>query len=291
MDKNELRQIGVLPVVLILAAGLAWSGSHGSTLAFGLPLFSLEIIVIFIIQLLAFIPSFIMKTEKFYDLTASLTYLTVTISSLRLNGNTDARSWLVAAMVFVWAVRLGSFLFLRVLRRGKDARFDQLKTSFPRFLMAWMLQGLWISFTMAAALVVITSRMQTSLDALAIIGFTVWAFGFGIEVVADSQKSSFRSDSENKDKFIHDGLWAWSRHPNYFGEIMLWLGVTIVALPVMRGWQWVGLVSPIFVFFLITRVSGIPILEKQADEKWGGREDYEEYKAGTSLLLPLPPRK
>ena len=291
MDKNEIRQIQGLPVVLILAAGLAWAGSHGSVQAFGLPLYALEVIVIFVIQWLAFIPSFILRTEKFYDLTGSITYLTVTISALRLNNQLGARGWLVAGMVIIWALRLGSFLFMRVLKRGKDARFDELKTSFPRFLMTWTLQGLWVSFTLAAALVVLSSHDQIPLEIFAIMGALVWGLGFGIEIIADLQKNRFRADPGNKDKFIRSGLWAWSRHPNYFGEILLWIGVAIIALPVMRGWQWVGLISPVFVYLLITRVSGVPILEKRADEKWGGQSDYEKYKSATSILLPLPPKK
>jgi steroid 5-alpha reductase family enzyme len=247
--------------------------------------------VAFVIQWLAFIPAFMFKTEKFYDLTGTIAYLTVTVSALLLSGAPGIRSWLVATLVVIWTVRLGSFLFKRVLQSGKDARFDEIKTSFLSFLMTWTLQGLWVSFTLAAALVIITSQDQSPLDAFAVMGFLIWALGFGIEVVADMQKNTFRLDPANKGKFIRSGLWAWSRHPNYFGEIMLWIGVAIVALPVMRSWQWVGLISPVFVYLLITRVSGVPLLEKRADEKWGGQPEYEEYKSSTSILLPLPPKK
>jgi steroid 5-alpha reductase family enzyme len=116
----------------------------------------------------------------------------------------------------------------------------------------------------------------------------VWVFGFVIEVTADSQKSRFRADPENKGKFIHTGLWAWSRHPNYFGEIVLWIGVAVIALPILRGWQWLTLISPVFVTLLLTRISGVPMLEKRADEKWGGQEDYEAYKERTPVLVPRP---
>jgi len=122
----------------------------------------------------------------------------------------------------------------------------------------------------------------------AAIGFLVWVFGFAFEVTADTQKSRFRADPNNKGKFIHTGLWAWTRHPNYFGEIVLWVGVAIIALPVLRGWQWVTLISPVFVALLITRISGVPLLEKQADERWGGQEDYEAYKERTPVLIPRP---
>jgi steroid 5-alpha reductase family enzyme len=291
MEKSDLRQaLGIIFVVLI-AVGFAWAGSQDSVQTFGVPLFALGVAAAFIIQWLAFIPAFVFKTEKFYDITGTIAYLTVTVSALLLSGAPGVRSWLVAVLVIIWTIRLGSFLFKRVLQSGKDARFDEIKTSFFGFLMTWTLQGLWVSFTLAAALVIITSQDQSPLDIFAVIGFLIWALGFGIEVVADGQKTVFRNDPANKGKFIRSGLWAWSRHPNYFGEILLWIGVGIIALPVMRGWGWVGLVSPALVYFLITRVSGVPLLEKRADEKWGGQPEYEEYKSRTSILLPLPPKK
>ena len=111
-----------------------------------------------------------------------------------------------------------------------------------------------------------------------------------ILIAADSQKSHFRANPANKDEFIRTGLWAWSRHPNYFGEIALWIGITVAALPALSGWQYVTLISPIFVLILIGRVSGVPLLEAKADRKWGGREDYEQYKASTPVLVPRPPR-
>ena len=291
MEKEDLRQIPGIVLVLLIAAGLAWAGSQGSVEASGFPLFALGVALAFIIQWLAFIPAWIFKTEKFYDLTGTITYLAVTITTLLFIGNVSPRAWLVAGLVAVWTIRLGSFLFMRVLSSGKDARFDEIKQSFTRFLMTWTLQGLWVSFTLAAALLIFTTRDQLALDTFALIGALVWALGFGIEVAADLQKDHFRKDAANKGKFIRSGLWAWSRHPNYFGEILLWVGIAIIALPVMRGWGWVGLISPVFVYLLITRVSGVPLLEKRADEKWGGQPEYEEYKAKTSILVPLPPGK
>jgi steroid 5-alpha reductase family enzyme len=194
-------------------------------------------------------------------------------------------------MVAVWAVRLSSYLFLRIRKAGADARFDDIKPSFPRFLNTWTLQGLWVTITASAALAAITATDRVELGTVTAIGLVVWVVGIGIETVADAQKTSFRVDPANKGRFIHTGLWAWSRHPNYFGEILLWVGVAVVALPALRGWQWVTLLSPVFVFLLLTRVSGVPLLEKSADQRWGGQEDYEEYKARTSVLVPRPPRK
>jgi steroid 5-alpha reductase family enzyme len=130
---------------------------------------------------------------------------------------------------------------------------------------------------------------RRDLGIFALVGFLLWILGFGIEVIADRQKSKFRADPQNAGKFINTGLWSWSRHPNYFGEILLWIGVAVITIPVLSGWQWLTLISPIFVAILLTRVSGIPILESLADEKWGGQAEYENYKGKTSLLIPKPP--
>jgi steroid 5-alpha reductase family enzyme len=194
------------------------------------------------------------------------------------------------ALVLIWAGRLGTFLFRRIQKAGKDERFDDIKPSFVRFLNTWTLQGLWVTFTLAAALAAITSTTRKELGIFALIGGIVWVIGFTIEAVADAQKSRFRAQPENEGEFIHTGLWSWSRHPNYFGEIVIWVGVAIIALPILQGWTYVTLISPVFVTLLLTRVSGIPMLEKRADEKWGDREDYQAYKENTSVLIPLPPK-
>jgi steroid 5-alpha reductase family enzyme len=212
----------------------------------------------------------------------------VTIIAVLAGPLVDVRSILLLTLVVIWAARLGIFLFSRIHKAGKDARFDEIKPSFVRFLLTWTLQGLWVALTLSAALAAITTTTRKNVGVFALSGFLVWSFGFAIEVTADIQKGRFRAHPENKGKFIYTGLWAWSRHPNYFGEIVLWIGVAIVALPVLRGWQWVTLISPVFVTVLLTRISGVPLLEKRADEKWGGQEDYETYKERTPVLIPRP---
>lgn len=289
MDKGDQRAAIVLPLVLIIAVALAFAGSQGGALVLGIPLFALCIILAFAIQWIAFIPAFINRTETFYDLTGSITYITVMTVAVVLSPQVDARSYLLLAIVVVWAIRLGTFLFRRIRAAGSDRRFDKIKPSFVRFLLAWTLQGLWVSFTLAAALAAITSVTQSEIDLLAVTGLLVWLLGFGIEVIADQQKSQFRAKPENAGRFINVGLWAWSRHPNYFGEIVLWVGVALIALPALHGWQWLALISPVFVTIMLTRISGVPLLEARADEKWGGQADYEAYKARTPVLIPRPP--
>jgi len=257
----------------------------------GLPLFALCVGFALAVQWIAFVPAFAARTERFYDLTGSLTYLSVTAIAVALGPTPDVRSGLLAALVAVWAARLGTFLFGRIRAEGKDRRFDAVKTSFGRFLLAWTLQGVWICFTAGAALAVITSGRSVPMGILAWVGLVMWIVGFGLEVVSDREKSQFREDSANKARFISTGLWAWSRHPNYFGEIVLWTGVALIAAPALQGWQYVTLISPVFVTILLTMGSGIPLLEERADERWGGQADYEEYKASTPVLVPRPPAR
>lgn len=283
---NPVRAFKFFAITLLIGALLAWAGSWQGQLYSGLPMFALSVLLAFVIQWLVFIPAYIWQTERYFDLTGSLTYLSVVAFSLLLTGKTDVRSLLLAAMVAIWAARLGTFLFTRISQDGSDSRFDTIKPDFWRFLSTWTLQGLWVSFTCAAALVSISSGTEKPLGIVGVVGAMVWLLGFSIEVIADRQKREFRADPANRGKFIDSGLWARSRHPNYFGEITLWLGVAIVAVPTLSAWQYVGLISPVFVALLLIRVSGIPMLEKSADERWGGDPNYEAYKARTPVLIP-----
>lgn len=289
MSERGRRSIIAIPIVLLFAAVIAWAGSQGGYTVYGMPIFALCVALAFIIQWIAFIPAYINQTEKFYDLTGSIAYLAVVWLAVLLTPVVDARAWLLLAMVSIWTIRLGTFLFRRIRATGEDRRFRDIKPSFGRFLLAWTVQGLWVSLTLAAALAAITAMTRQDLGVFALVGTLVWLLGFGIEVIADRQKSAFRADPQNAGKFINVGLWSWSRHPNYFGEILLWIGVAIIAIPVLSGWQWLTLISPVFVVILLTRVSGIPMLEAYADKKWGGQAEYEEYKASTSVLILKPP--
>ena len=289
MKKADRNALIAFPILIVVGALVALAGGKGGATLGGVPVFALAIGLAFLIQWLAFIPAYLLQTEKFLDLTGSLTYIIVVGVALcysRYSTNLDARSILLAALVIIWALRLGTFLFGRIQKAGKDDRFDEIKPSFIRFLNFWTIQGLWVTFTAATALVGITTLTRKGLDVFAILGFLIWVFGFAFEVIADSQKSRFNADLANKGKFIQTGLWSLSRHPNYFGEIVLWVGIAIIAIPVLQDWQWVAMISPLFVTLLLTRVSGIPLLEKKAIKKWGGQEDFEAYKKNTPVLIP-----
>jgi steroid 5-alpha reductase family enzyme len=291
MEKEEKTALIALPIIILIGIGLAIAGSQGGVAFAGLPVFAIGVAMAFIMNWVAFIPAYLRQTEKFFDLMGGITFISVTLLAVLISPIVDGRSWLLLGMIIVWALRLSTFLYKRIHAAGEDRRFRELKPSIPRFLLTWTLQGIWVSFSLAAALAAITSKSRLDLSIFALVGFLVWAFGFGFEVISDSQKSKFKDDPANKGKFINTGLWSWSRHPNYFGEIVLWIGVAIVALPILQGWQWITMISPIFITLLLTRVSGIPMLENRADEKWGGQEDYEAYKANTSILIPRPPKK
>jgi len=278
-----------LSIAIVVGVGLlmALTGSSDVGL-FSSPNLLMAALVAFGLQWLAFIPAFIYRSERFYDLTGAATYIIITV--FMAAQALDSRALLLAALVILWAIRLGSFLFLRVRRAGSDSRFDQIKHSFPRFFLTWTLQGLWVIMTSATALAAMASSKAVPLGGFAMIGLLLWLIGFTIEVIADEQKRRFRLIPDNKDRFITRGLWAWSRHPNYFGEIVLWFGIAVIAYPALQGGQYVTLLSPVFVYFLLAKVSGIPLLEASAIKRWGGDTEFERYVATTSPLLLRPPK-
>ncbi len=288
-ERTDKQILFSIAIAIVIGALVSWAGSDGGDRFGAIPVFALCGALAFAVNWAAFIPAAIKQTEHYYDLTGGITYITVTIVAVLLSGTPDPRSAIVAGMVLFWSIRLASFLFMRISRAGKDSRFDNIKNRPPRFFLAWTLQGLWVLLTAACALAVITGGNREPLGIIGYVGIAVWTIGILVEIVADQQKSAFRADPANKGRFINTGLWAWSRHPNYFGEIVLWTGMAIIAIPVLEGWQWATLISPVFVFFLLTRVSGVPMLEEAADERWGGQDDYEAYKRNTPVLVMKPP--
>ena len=247
------------------------------------------------IQWLAWIPASLAKSERFYDLTGGLTYLTVVGFTLWAGSQSEspsARELIVSLLVVIWALRLSSFLYLRIHRAGKDGRFDRLKTSPIRFLVPWTIQGLWVFLTMIVVIVI--NSQADSAPELGIwdaIGLLMWLLGFSIEVIADNQKSAFNANSENQGKWIDSGLWSYSRHPNYLGEIMLWTGIACFGISCFSGMERLAWISPIFIYLLLTKISGVPILDRRGLEKWGNQPEYHKYRENTPTLLPRLVRK
>jgi len=246
------------------------------------------VILAFLIQWVAYIPAYVFQTEKFYDLTGSLTYLSVTWYALILASgdfaNANLANIVIVLLISLWALRLGSFLFMRIHKDGEDKRFRTIKPSATQFFMTWTLQGLWVSLCSMCALTAISSDSGVVVNALFYFGLGLFLLGFSIEIVADNQKSKFRSFPENRDKFITTGLWAKSRHPNYFGEIVLWAGIAVMSFSSLEGWQYLTLISPIFTYILLVYVSGVRMLEARADIKWRHDENYKKYKSNTPVL-------
>ena len=277
-------------IFILLAVGLplgvaTLANPAGLTLA-GWPAMTALALGAFAIQWLAFIPARLFQTERFYDLTGSITYIAVTLAAISAATAPSGAQWLIAIMIFIWAGRLGSFLFRRIHAAGGDQRFDHIKVSSSRFFVAWTLQGAWVVMTSCAALTAILSAEPTAVGAIYVIGAVMWVAGFGVEVIADQQKSRFRANPANAGRFINVGLWARSRHPNYFGEILLWAGIAVMAVPYLSGTQWVVMLSPLFVYALLTRISGIPTLARRGQQLWGDDPTYQAYVANTPRLLP-----
>ena len=246
------------------------------------------VILAFLIQWVAYVPAYLFQTEKFYDLTGSLTYLTVIWFVYFSSGQTNefnTQSLLLTVLISLWAVRLGSFLFARIHKDGEDKRFRTIKTSASQFFMTWTLQGMWVSICSMCAITGISSTDGIIPNNLFYIGFTLFIIGFSIEIIADRQKTIFRSIEENKDKFITTGLWSKSQHPNYFGEILLWSAVAIMSFSSLSGTQYLTMISPVFTYVLLVYISGVRMLDDMGNKKWGHIEEYKAYKKNTPKLF------
>ena len=203
-----------------------------------------------------------------------------------MNDFKNLRQWIVLILILIWALRLGSFLFLRIRKAGEDSRFTTIKKDFSVFFLTWNLQGLWVLFTLFGALTILTSNNNSNFGILDIIGVLIWIIGFVIEVLSDRQKSEFKNNKSNAGQFIQSGLWKYSRHPNYFGEILIWTGMAVIGVTIYSGLGWLGLISPFFVFVILNYISGVRLLEKQANERWGSNNAYQSYKQKTPVLFP-----
>ena len=287
-------------VSIILGFLVAYIVGQNSVDFFGFPLLIFCFLYSYIVHWIFFIHAYIFQTEHYFDATGSFTYISLSIILIFnsiFNSSFEGLNpytYLIGIMVILWSLRLGMFLFKRVKDVGQDIRFLEMKKDFFWFFMTWTLSGLWVFLTYVAGLSAMTSinlieNMSFYHFIFMLTGFLLWVVGFVIEILADNQKKIFRENPSNKGKFISSGLWAWSRHPNYFGEIILWLGIAIIAFPSMEGGEFLGLISPLFVYVLLTKISGIPMLEKSSDNKWGLEEDYIKYKKTTPILFLKKP--
>ena len=283
---RQVKNIFAITAFLICIALINIAGQNIELEIRGMNAFTFILIVAVLLQILFFIPSFIFKTEKYYDLVGSLTYVTtISLAYFSVDEKTTIDS-IIYFYVMIWASRLGIYLFRRVRKDGKDVRFEKAKMHFFWFLQYWMGQALWVSLTACAAIIAILSPEEDTLPLLAMAGMALWLTGFTIESISDYQKRVFREENNPTEAFIHTGLWAKSRHPNYFGEITLWTGIAVIALNTLTGVEYITLISPVFVYILLTRMSGVNLLERIADERYGHLEEYQRYKRNTPVLVP-----
>ena len=284
--------ISVLIIILtiLIPSTLSLFISDNSISINGYPVLFYCVLISFTIHLIIFIPSAIMKNEKFYDFTGMIAYLSIIIFALQQKytqiHSIDIYSLVLSLLISIWTLRLGIFLFYRVLKVGEDIRFKDVKNNALKFFVWFSISSLWVSLTTMAAMNVVTSKNYHQDLTLLYIGTMIWVFGFLFEIISDYQKIKFKNNSLNKNKFIDSGLWSISRHPNYFGEIILWIGIYIITLPSTSGLEYLGIISPLFVIILLNKVSGINLLEASADKKWGSSKEYQKYKKITPKLIP-----
>jgi steroid 5-alpha reductase family enzyme len=286
-----IRDFGAIALCILPAYLVAIAASVDGVFLSGIPIILLCAVVSFVTHWMIAAPSLITSSEKYFDFTGMVATLLVVLTAMfaLLSSGAEAsiRSVFVASFVSVWTLRLGIFLYKRIVKAGEDIRFRDIKKSLPKFLMTWTLSALWVFLTTVNAITLIALNPLEPIGIFFIMGALLWLLGFGFEVIADRQKKYFSEQPKNEGRFITQGLWSVSRHPNYFGEIILWAGIAIISLPFLSGWQYVTLVSPVFVFLLLTRISGLPFLEDKAEKKWGEDKDYIEYKKRTPILVPF----
>lgn len=193
-------------------------------------------------------------------------------------------------LVVIWGLRLGLFLLMRILQWGEDRRFDNMRGNLGRLAVFWIFQAVWVWTVSLPVTIVNASDQNPSLQASDIIGWIMWSIGFSLEATADQQKLVFKSSPGSRGKWCNVGVWKYTRHPNYFGEIFLWWGIFISSIPVLKGADWLVVIGPVFLTLLLLFLSGIPLLEDSADKKFGSVEDYRLYKKVTSPLIPMPPQ-
>ena len=277
---NKIINVIIALFSFLIAFGIAYST--------GLSTVVMAVCLAYLIQWLLFIPAYVFQTEKFYDLSGGLTYITVVIFSLAVTSDSgiNVANLIIAIFIIIWAIRLSSFLFLRISKDGEDKRFRSIKPNLTQFFMTWTLQGMWVSLCSMCALTAINTGRLEVMNIFFIIGACLFIIGLYIEIKADNQKSRFRSIPENRDRFITDGLWSKSRHPNYFGEVLLWSGIAVMSVSALEGLQYITLISPIFTYLLLVHVSGVRMLEARANIKWGQDPEYKNYIENTPMLFP-----
>lgn len=242
----------------------------------------------FLLQLIFFVFAFLFKTDKVTDLSYSLSFFLIVVIGYFFAPVKNLMALILVLTVSIWAFRLGAYLLLRIILIKADDRFDNMRNSLLKFGAFWVLQAVTVWILTLPILSVFSTQNYNPLSIISILGIFLWLLGFIIEALADAQKFKFKRNPENKDKWIQTGLWRYSRHPNYFGDILVWWGIFIISLPVIlqqSAWHLLTILSPLFISYMLIFVSGIPLLEKKQDLKYKDNKDYQAYKAKTNRLI------
>jgi steroid 5-alpha reductase family enzyme len=244
------------------------------------------LVIVLIIQLLFFVFAALKKTDQVTDLSYGLSFVLLAILTyLQIKGSLQAM--LLTIVISIWGVRLAGFLFMRIRKLKKDARFDGIREKFWKFAQFWLLQGVSIWVIMLAALVFYSKNLNTiTLNPLAYVFLGVAVLGIILETIADNQKFAYKNDAKHSGHWADVGLYKFSRHPNYLGELLMWWGVFGFIAPTLMGWEWLTIISPLYISLLLLHVTGIPTTEKRNDKIYANNKEYGEYKKRTGLLLP-----
>ncbi|XP_074576761.1 uncharacterized protein LOC141833259 [Curcuma longa] len=277
-------------------AQLLWGEEYSNSFALGQMgtvldshFLALTAIVTVAYQFVFFVITALLKFDKVTDFAGSTNFVLLALLTLLVKGSWHFRQIVLTILVSLWGLRLALFLLMRILQWGEDKRFDEMRTNLGKLAVFWTFQAVWVWTVSLPLTIVNASNRNPSVEARDVIGWIMWIVGISFEAIADQQKLQFKNSPANKGKWCTVGVWKYSRHPNYFGEIFLWWGIFVASTPVLNGAEWLVVLGPIFLTLLLLFVSGIPLLEDSADKRYGRVSEYRHYKATTSPLIPLPP--
>lgn len=228
------------------------------------------------------------RTDKVTDLSYGLTFILI-VGALWLRAERGGAATALAAMVLLWGLRLAGYLVYRILHMGRDVRFDGIRERFVSFLAFWLLQGLavWVILLPSTLWYARPGPWRLTM----VLGAAIWLAGLVIETVADAQKFAFKRTELGRTRWTDTGLWRFSRHPNYFGELLVWWGIYLFVAPDLGAWNLLGIVGPFAITAILLWGTGIPPLEASALKKWGADPNYQAYRARTRQLVPWPARR
>jgi len=250
----------------------------------------LALIISLIIQIIFFSIAASLRTDKVTDLSYGLSFILISWIIFLIKQQFSVFNIILLMMITFWGIRLITYLFIRINKIGKDKRFDGIRENFAKFAVFWTFQAISIWIILLPATISLSNQVNNKKVVLSFIGLFIWGIGLLIETTADWQKFVFKNDPKNKGKWISTGIWKYSRHPNYFGEMLCWWGIFIFVLPNFSGLQYLSIIGPLFITFILLFVSGVPILEKKYELRYKDNPNYQKYKQRTNLLVPLPPK-